>query len=469
MTVLPLNPNSWLGSRTGIANGIEGMSEVGNTALRKADASDELRADEFWRSVPVYAQVARETFLNHRWQATNAANSLQEVLQLTEGLIGPSAREELAEGLRRAPMSISLTPYLFSLIDWTDFADDPLRRQYLPIGRELLTDHPMLRLDPLNERDDSPVPGLTHRHRDAVLFLMADTCPVYCRFCTRSYLVGRDTEAVTKDRLTQGSSRWQQGLDYIRDHSEVEDVILSGGDAFMMKPEQILYLGKALLDIPHVRRIRIATKGPAVSPMKLLTHTEWVDALVQVVDEGRRAHKQICLHTHFSHPREITDVTRQGLELLFERGVTVRNQGVLLRGVNDDADTQRSLVRRLGRLNVQSYYIYQLDMVPGVEDLRTPLRTAIEMEKQVRGATAGFQTPLFVVDLPGGGGKRDVHSFESYDQVTGISVYRSPNMDADARYLYFDPIDSLPVEGQAQWSDPKKHEALVENALAGSA
>jgi lysine 2,3-aminomutase len=117
-------------------------------------------------------------------------------------------------------------------------------------------------------------------------------------------------------------------------------------------------------------------------------------------------------------------------------------------------------------MNVQSYYMYQLDMVPGVEDLRTPLRTAIELEKEVRGVTAGFQVPLFVVDLPGGGGKRDVHSFEGYNRTTGISVFRSPNMDVHARYLYFDPIESLPPEGQARWSEKGQHDAMIREALA---
>ena len=279
-------------------------------------------------------------------------------------------------------------------------------------------------------------------------------------------MVGLDTQSVAKDKFSGTRSRWQAGLDYVRDTPEVEDVVLSGGDAYLMKPEQIRFFGDALLDLPNVRRIRIATKGPAVSPMKLLTDHEWVDALVHLSAEGRRRHKQVSLHTHFSHPSEITSTTSEGLNLLFERGVTVRNQGVLMRGVNDDAETMKLLVRRLSRMNVQSYYIYQLDMVPGVEDLRTPLRTALELEKHVRGATAGYQTPLFIVDALGGGGKRDVHSHEFYDRSTGISTFRSPNMDPEARYFHFDPIASLPEEGRARWKDPGEHEAMIREALA---
>lgn len=429
----------------------------------------ELRDDEFWRSIPALAAVDRETFLDHRWQASRSVASPQEIFEVLGDRLEPAARAEITEGLRRAPMSVRLTPYLLALIDWDRYAEDPLRRQYLPLGPELVPDHPQLCLDPLHERDDSPVPGLVHRHADAVLFLVLDACPVYCRFCTRSYLVGVDTERVTKDALRRTRGRWAAGLDYIRARPEVEDVVLSGGDAFLLKPEQILELGAALLDIPHVRRIRLATKGPAILPMKLLSHPEWVAALIHVVTEGRRRHKLVCLHTHFSHPREITEVTRLGFERLFEAGVPMRNQGVLLRGVNDDPDTLRCLVRRLGRMHVPSYYLYQQDMVPGVEDLRTPLRSALELEKEVRGATAGFNTPTFVVDLPGGGGKRDVHSFESYDRVTGISVYRSPNLDASRRYLYFDPVASLPPEGRARWADAAEREAMLEDARASSA
>ena len=156
----------------------------------------------------------------------------------------------------------------------------------------------------------------------------------------------------------------------------------------------------------NIRRIRYATKGPAVMPMKLITDTEWVDALTSVVEAGRKLHKEVVLHTHFNHPREITAISKRGLDLLFERGIVVRNQSVLQRGVNDSAETMQLLVKRLGYCNVQPYYVYMHDLVRGVEDLRTTVQTGIDLEKQVRGTTAGFHTPTFVVDAPGGGGKR---------------------------------------------------------------
>ena len=141
---------------------------------------------------------------------------------------------------------------------------------------------------------------------------------------------------------------------------------------------------------------------------------------------------------------------------------------MLLRGVNDDPDTMRLLVKRLSHVNVQPYYVFQHDLVTGVEDLRTTLGQTIELEKQVRGLTAGFNCPTFVVDTPGGGGKRDVHSFEYYNQVTGVSVFRSPNVDRGSRYMYFDPLDQLPEEGQERWADEREHDRIVSEALAAA-
>jgi lysine 2,3-aminomutase len=153
---------------------------------------------------------------------------------------------------------------------------------------------------------------------------------------------------------------------------------------------------------------------------------------------------------------------------LFERGITVRNQSVLQRGVNDDVDTMGLLLKRLGYVNVHPYYVYMHDLVKGVENLRTTLQTALDIERSVRGRTAGFNTPTFVTDAPGGGGKRDVHSYDWYDRTTGVSVYRSPNVDPNAVYCYFDPIDLLPEEGRARWSDPTQHQAIVDEAIANA-
>ena len=304
-------------------------------------------------------------------------------------------------------------------------------------------DHPELRLDSLNEQADSPVPGLTHRYRDRGLFLALDTCPVYCRFCTRSYSVGLDTEEVEKARFGVNVERWEEVFAYVARHPELEDIVISGGDAYNLRPQHLKLIGDRLLDIDHIRRLRYATKGPAVMPQKLLTDDPWVAALRSVVERGRRENKQVVLHTHFNHPREITALTKAALDRLTGEGIVLRNQAVLQRGVNDGVDTMKLLVLRLGYVNVQPYYVFLHDMVKGVEELRTTLAAAQRLEKEIRGVTAGFHMPGFVVDTMGGGGKRHVHSHEFYDRELGIAVFLSPVVRPGELFLFFDPIHEL--------------------------
>jgi len=432
------------------------------------DSHRDLVDGEFWRRVPAYREIDEATFLDHRWQSKASVTRTEQLYAVLRECVSDAFYQAVVEGLSRAPMSVRLSPYIMSLIDWERPEHDPIRRQFLPLASELLPDHPMARLDSLSERACSPVPGLTHRYPDKVLFLTQDRCPVYCRFCTRSYAVGLDTDDVRKDHVGAQRERWERAFDYLRTHTEVEDVVISGGDSYSLREDQIRVIGHTLLDIPNIRRMRFATKGPAVLPMKLLTDEPWLAALTEVAHRGRKLHKEVCVHTHFNHPREITDITRRSIGRLFEEGITVRNQTVLLRGVNDEPETMRQLVRRLGFVGVQPYYVFQHDMVTGVEDLRTTLATSIELEKQVRGTTAGFNCPSFVVDTPGGGGKRDVHSYEYYSQVTGVSVFRSPNVDPSSRFLYFDPIEQLPEEGQERWADPSQHESIVGEALSAA-
>ena len=198
--------------------------------------------------------------------------------------------------------------------------------------------------------------------------------------------------------------------------------------------------------------------------MKLLTDHDWVNALTGVVEQGRKQNVEVCVHTHFNHPKEITDITQRSLSVLFQRGITVRNQSVLIRGVNDDPEIMKKLVKRLAYVNIHPYYVYVHDLVSGAEDLRTTVGSAVAIEKQVRGSTAGFKTPTFVVDAPGGGGKRDAHSYEHYNRETGVSVYRSPAVNPDKLYYYCDPIDLLPESGQARWADPAEHDRIIKEA-----
>lgn len=424
-----------------------------------------LREGNFWQRIPAYRDVDEATFLDHSFQSKHSVTRTDRLFATLGELVSDAFYKAVEEGSARASMSVRLTPYVLALIDWDNPENDPIRRQFLPLATEQLPDHPLATFDSLAEQSHSPVDGLTHRYRDKVLFLTQDRCPVYCRFCTRSYAVGLDTEQVEKVHVNGRFDRWERVLDYLKVHREVEDVVISGGDSYSLRADQVEWIGHRLLDIPHIRRMRFATKGLAVMPMKLLTDDAWFRALVGVVARGRREAKEVVVHTHINHPTEITDITRRASARLFAEGVTVRNQSVLLRGVNDDADVMRKLVRRLAYVNVQPYYVFQHDLVQGVEDLRTPLSASLQLEKSVRGATAGFNTPTFVIDTPGGGGKRDVHSFEHYNPTTGISVFRSPNVDASKHYLYFDPIDQLPDDGQQLWADAGNHRRMIEDAL----
>src|SRR3954471_1648440 len=416
-------------------------------------AHRDLLGGEFWRAIPAYADVGPAEFLDHKWQAKHSITNIPKLLATLSGLVSDGFIADAQRGFERAPMSVRVSPYLLSLIDWQNPLEDPLRLQFIPLGSRLLPDHPKLDLDSLHERVDMPVPGLTHRYTDKALFLALDTCPVYCRFCTRSYAVGIDTEEVSKFQLKVNVDRWQQTFDYIRSRPELEDIVISGGDAYQLRAEQITQIGEALLSIEHVRRMRYATKGLAVMPQKILTDDAWADALTGVVEHGRKLHKEVVIHTHFNHPREITGITRAAMDRLCERGITVRNQSVLQRRVNDSVDTMKLLVKRLSYVNVHPYYVYVHDLVKGVEDLRTTVQVALDLEKHIRGTTAGFNTPTFVVDAPGGGGKRDAHSYEHYDRATGISVFTAPSVKPGKYFLYFDPIDTLEPEYQRRWAN----------------
>jgi lysine 2,3-aminomutase len=423
-----------------------------------------LRGGEFWRAVPKFRDVDEATFLDHVWQGRNSVKTPQELLETIKDLASPDFIDDARRGFAHSPMAVRVSPYMLSLIDWNEPYDDPIRRQFIPLASRLLPDHPRLTLDSLHELEDAPVPGLTHRYPDKALFIALQTCPVYCRFCTRSYAIGPNTEDVDKVHLT-APAEWQRIFDYIASRPELEDIVISGGDAYQLPAKSLALIGEALLAIPHVRRMRVATKGPAVMPMKLLTDEAWVEALSRIVANGRKLGKEVAVHTHFNHPNEITQITQRAIQRLFERGIYVRNQSVLMRGVNDDEATMTLLVKRLSYVNVHPYYVYMHDLVKGVEDLRTSIQRATEIEKYVRGATAGFNTPIFVCDAPGGGGKRDVHSYEYYDRENGIAVYTAPSVKHGKYFVYFDPMQELSPAAQVRWSEPAEGDRMIAAAL----
>jgi len=424
----------------------------------------ELREDDFWKAIPAYSAVSAAEFQTHRFQNLHTVTTVRQLSETLGELVAGSFLHDVEMGLSRAPMALRISPYLLSLIDWRNPEADPIRTQFLPLGSEQEPDHPELRLDSLHERKDSPVPGLTHRYPDKALFLPLDSCPVYCRFCTRSYAIGSDTDRVQKIKFSARLQRWEEAFAYIASRPELEDIVVSGGDTYNLKPEHIQLIGERLLHLPNILRIRYATKGLAVMPQKILTDDPWVKALTGVVELGRRLHKEVVLHTHFNHPTEITAITKKATDRLVERGVTLRCQTVLQNGVNDSIPTMQLLVRRLSFVNVHPYYVYFHDMVPGVEDLRTSLALGLELEKHVRGHTAGFNTPSFVVDTMGGGGKRDGHSFEHYDRETGIAVFTSPSVKPGAHFLYFDPLRTLSAEQRNRWHDGDERRMMIAEA-----
>lgn len=428
----------------------------------------DFRNDMFWHKIPAFKNVSHEEFLDVKFQNRNTVRKVDKLKELVGELVDPEFINDVEKGMENAPMNLSISPYILSLINWDDPYKDPLRIQFIPINSGRASDHPRLTLDSLGEQHDSPVPGLVHRYFDKVLFLPLDVCPVYCRFCTRSYAIGGDTETVDKMKFKNAPQQWNDAFAYIASRPEIEDVVISGGDTYMLAPERLRIIGETLLNIPHVRRMRFASKGPAVMPMKILSDTDWTSTLVDIVKMGREKGKEVVLHTHFNSANEITDISRKAMLKLFKNGVTVRNQSVLIKGVNDTAEKMIHLIRKLSYMNVQPYYVYQHDMVQGTEDMRTSVAQTEEVEKAVRGITAGFNTPLFVTDAPGGGGKRDVHSYDYYDSVTGISIYRSPSVDDTKLYLYFDPISTLPEEGQKLWEDESLHDDLINNAIKNS-
>ncbi len=425
-----------------------------------------LRDGAFWHALPHYAGIDEATFLDHLWQARNSVKTPEELFEAIRGVVDEAFITDARHGFENAPMAVRVSPYLLASIDWSNPYADPIRRQFIPLFSTARADHPRLTLDSLHEQEDSPVSGLIHRYPDKALFLPLQTCPVYCRFCTRSYAIGPDTAGVDKLALGKTPDAWGPVFAYIAAHPEIEDIVISGGDAYQLAPKNITLIGESLLAIPHVRRMRFATKGLAVMPMKILTDPAWVDALVGVVDKGRAMGKEVVLHTHFNHPNEISAITERAASLLFKRGVYVRNQTVLMRGVNDDVDTMLLLVKRLEYINIHPYYVYMHDLVSGVEDLRTSVQTALDIEKAVRGATAGYNTPTFICDAPGGGGKRDVHSFEWYDRETGISVWTSPSVRPGKYFLYFDPLNTLTPTMQTRWGVPELQDRMIADALA---
>ncbi|MGE5315008.1 MAG: KamA family radical SAM protein [Acidobacteriota bacterium] len=277
---------------------------------------------------------------------------------------------------------IRINPYYLSLIR---FPGDPIWKQCIPDAKELEEDN--LPADPLNEEGDSPVPSITHRYPDRVLFLTTSQCSMYCRFCTRKRKVG-DSGKISMKYI-------QTGLDYIAAHPEIRDVILSGGDPLMLTDSNLEKILSGLRAIPHVEIIRIGTKMPCVLPMRI----------TKKLTNMLRKYHPLYVNTHFNHPWECTAEAKKACEMLADAGIPVGNQAVLMKGVNDDPDVMLELMRKLLVMRVKPYYLYQADITKGANHFRTPVSVGLDIMDKLRGHTSGLAIPNYVIDAPGGGGK----------------------------------------------------------------
>jgi len=281
---------------------------------------------------------------------------------------------------------MAITPYYASLIH-PDQPDDPIKKQAVPSIRELHVE-PCDRLDPLCEDQYSPVNGLVHRYPDRVLFVLTHKCSMYCRHCTRRRMVGCED-------FSLGTEDLERAFRYIENHTEVRDVLLSGGDPLVLSDDWLEKIIQRLRSIPHVEIIRIGTRTPVVLPMRITDH------LLSML----KKYQPIWINTHFNHPDEITPDSARACSKIVNAGIPLGNQSVLLRGVNNDRDTLIRLFTELVQIRVRPYYLYQCDLSRGISHFRTPVSEGIELMKQIRGFISGFAVPEFVIDLPGGGGK----------------------------------------------------------------
>jgi lysine 2,3-aminomutase len=337
-------------------------------------------ASEPWEAL--FPGVTRAQWLDWRWQLRHAVRTLAQLERLV-----PLTAEE-AEGCRKTQgvFRLGISPYYLSLID-RGHPFCPIRMQAVPHPLEATVRQGELR-DPLGEDKTRPVEAIVHRYPDRVLLLALDSCSVYCRHCTRRRITRGGESVLGKDALAEG-------IDYIRAHPEIRDVLISGGDPLLLADERLEQILSALRDIGHVEMIRVGTRIPVCLPMRV------DDALCRLL----RRHAPLFVVTHFNHPKELTALAREACERLVDHGVPVENQAVLMRQLNSDARIIRELSHGCLKMRVRPYYLHQMDVAEGLEHLRTPLSKGLEIIAALRGHTSGLAVPHLAVDLPGGGGK----------------------------------------------------------------
>ncbi len=355
-----------------------------------------------WREIPLWKDATEEQWNDWRWQVSHRITNLEQLKQV----VNLTEEEEAAIRDSEHLFRLGITPHYATLID-PDDPNCPMRLQAVPKYAELAwADYEMG--DPLHEDVDSPVPGLTHRYPDRVLFLITHECSLYCRHCTRRRIVG-DQEAMSTAML-------DRAIAYIREHPEVRDVLISGGDPLAVPDRRLEYVIKNLRAIPHVEIIRIGTRMPVVLPQRITP---------ELVNMLRKYHP-IWLNTHFNHPFEILHPkAREAMERLADAGIPTGNQSVLLKGINDCAVIMRRLVHELVKVRCRPYYIYNCDLSEGLSHFRTSVSKGLAIIEALRGHTSGYAVPTFVVDAPGGGGKIPVMPQYLISQSDGRVILRN--------------------------------------------
>jgi len=448
-----------------------------------------------WRRLPGWRAVTPAEWADAQWQRAHCVKNPAQLRAVWGDLVDDAFYADLErDRVEHATMSMLLPPQMLNTIvpgaqpDAATVLADPIRRYMLPVASDRLTTwttHPHASRDSLHEQEMWAVEGLTHRYPTKVLAELVATCPQYCGHCTRMDLVGTSVPQVTKLTFrAPPADRLAAMLDYLRRTPGVRDVVVSGGDVANLPWPRLEAFVAALLEIDTIRDIRLASKAVMGLPQHWLQPTV-LAGMERLATVARRRGVGLAVHTHVNAAQSVTPLVAQACRALLEAGVRdVRNQGVLLRGVNDSPAALLDLCfRLLDGASVTPYYFYLCDMIPGAEHWRTSLRRAQELQHAVMGYLPGFATPRLVCDVPYVG-KRWVHQVEAYDEVRGISEwtknYRTgiELTDPDAlarRYAYYDPIDTLPAAGQAWWAvnAARSVAAAAERALhveaAGSA
>lgn len=421
-----------------------------------------------WRRFPGWAEVTSAEWESAQWQRAHCVKNLRQLRQLMGGLLSEEFYADLERDQReRATMSMLIPPQMINTMDVGSteaFYADPVRRYMIPVFSDRRTDwpsHPYAARDSLHEAEMWAVEGLTHRYPTKVLAELLPTCPQYCGHCTRMDLVGTSTPAVAKHKFDlRPVDRHEAMLEYLRRTPGVRDVVVSGGDVANLPWPRLESFVAQLLDVESVRDIRLATKALMGLPQHWL-QDEVRAGMERLAAKAHERGAQIAIHTHVNAAQSVTPLVARASRAMLDTGIRdVRNQGVLLRGVNDSPEALLDLsFALLDEAGIMPYYLYMCDMIPFSEHWRLAVREAQELQHAIMGYLPGFATPRIVCDVPYVG-KRWVHQLADYDRERGISYWtknyrtgiEAEDPEALTRtYEYYDPIDTLPAAGQDWW------------------